>query len=196
LPAKRSKLTQKLRELTREPLRYQDVFATIGRFRTEDSSVLSDQAAVLIVTAMIEKSLDDAICVHLAVVDEFIKRKVFDGDYEREGILGSNYAKVIMAHALGILPKRVVEDLNSIRIIRNTFAHGRRLLELTSEEFQDTCNFNVVADIFASGVSADVSNNRRKFLLTAQYIVNYLALYAERGTEDAGVKMWKQTWGG
>src|SRR3954452_4701436 len=121
----RSKNVQRLRHLSSERIAPEEVFKTLSDFQFDDEyKGLADQAIVLISVALLEQMLERAIAVHFIELNDVQRQKIFDGDYEHEGILGDIYSRTLIAHALGVVSQNIVLDLNSIRYIRNVFAHS------------------------------------------------------------------------
>ena len=74
----------------------------------------------MIATALLEVSLTKALMTKLADFEGFDKT-IFDGP---GAILGSFYSRIKMARALGVAGPQVELHLDTIRTIRNTFAHS------------------------------------------------------------------------
>lgn len=145
-----SKARRALRELaakTPESNELYGILLDLGRPRAEskgmtiiDHSVESraDSEVAIIGAAYVEYGLEKAITLHLSprLVESDITR-VFKGDHERPGALSDFADKIEVAYALGIIEQTVRDDLHTIRIIRNSFAHSMFRLSMQSTEVSD-----------------------------------------------------------
>lgn len=94
----------------------------------------SDRAAALIAAQFVEYAAQQAIESHLA--EGFDQKELFDGP---GAPLGTLSAKIAMADGLGIVSDRDREDLDTIRNIRNAFAHSMTHIAFTSAEVVALC---------------------------------------------------------
>src|SRR4051812_49090813 len=88
----------------------------------QHEAAAKDRTAAITAAAFIDFVLQGAISLHLPDSTERQKKDLFDGG--GAGPLSSISAKILMAHALGIISDIEREDLDTIRIIRNNFAHS------------------------------------------------------------------------
>lgn len=79
----------------------------------------SDRTAAIVAAQFVEYALQKAIENYL--VKGFSEKEIFDGP---GAPLGTFAAKIAMASALGIIRREECEDLDTIRAIRNAFAHS------------------------------------------------------------------------
>jgi hypothetical protein len=95
----------------------------------------ADGEVAIIGPAYIEYGLEQAITEHFRedLAETDIKR-IFRGDHERPGTLSDFAAKIDLAYVLGILTDEAREDLHSIRLIRNSFAHSMFRLSMRDKE--------------------------------------------------------------
>jgi DNA-binding MltR family transcriptional regulator len=92
----------------------------------------TDRATALVLTAILEQTLEDAICGHFVTMDEADRKLLFSNPNEMAP-LQSMYAKIRIGYALGIYGSGVLEDLQCINLMRNAFAHTKIHLEFEDE---------------------------------------------------------------
>jgi hypothetical protein len=114
-----------------------------------------DRSAAITAAAYVEHGLRKAIKCHLQRnIPTAQEKDLFDG--ARGGPLGSFHAKIIMAQALGIIWPSQREDLDTIRAIRNAFAHSMNPITFENETIIRLCNelyaFKEMSFISAAGV--------------------------------------------
>lgn len=66
-------------------------------------------------------------------------QKDIDGLLRPDGVLGSNGARLNIAHGLGLINERLFSDLKTIARIRNQFAHGFASLSFDDDRIRDLC---------------------------------------------------------
>jgi hypothetical protein len=89
----------------------------------------SDRTTCIVVTAMIERDLEDSIISRLNIRDEEPKKLLFD----RDGALSTFYGNIRFGRALGFYDQSVQRQLDTIRRIRNVFAHSAIAITFTTE---------------------------------------------------------------
>lgn len=94
----------------------------------------SDRAVALIVTAWIDDSLTEMIKTRL-----FQDKKKLELMFGPSGPFGTFSSKITMAFLMGRISKTVFNNLETIRKIRNDFAHSRGDLSFSSESVNDRC---------------------------------------------------------
>jgi hypothetical protein len=120
----RAKALQALRRLIKSKRVGDDAWNIIDRLRSaENPDSYADRSAALICGVILDQALQEAISTHFVPLGTVEKTKLFDGDHEREAILGSYYSRIYVGYALRIFGARTLQDLNTIRSIRNAFAH-------------------------------------------------------------------------
>lgn len=80
----------------------------------------SDRSCAILAAAEVERYLETFIVLNLANTTGEVFKRLTD----QNGPLGSFSSKIILAFAMGIIDKPTYNDLNSIRNIRNVFAHS------------------------------------------------------------------------
>ncbi len=85
----------------------------------EEIREASDRTAAIVMGAFVERELEQWIVKVLPRRDEETIEKL----YERDGALGSFYAKIYLGYALGVYDETTRDNLDIVRRIRNAFAH-------------------------------------------------------------------------
>src|SRR5215216_1518415 len=80
----------------------------------------SDRGCALIVASWVDDALTDFLKAYL-VQDA----KIIDDLFRPMGPLGSFSAKISMAYLRGLIDRTMFDNLNTIREVRNDFAHSR-----------------------------------------------------------------------
>jgi DNA-binding MltR family transcriptional regulator len=95
----------------------------------------SDRGCVLVGAALLEERLEEMfIAVFKA---NKTPKKIQDSIFDSNGALSTFSAKIKMAYALGFIEKYMFEDLESIRRIRNDFAHSTKEVDFIGSNVAD-----------------------------------------------------------
>ena len=89
--------------------------------------------------------------------------------------LGSFSARIRMAYALGLLSKEVYKDLNTIRNVRNVFAHGLYEASFSHPDIKAHCQTLVTPRQALPGVKDD-PEPRGMYTMSVVLILQYLFL--------------------
>jgi hypothetical protein len=147
------------------------------------------RAIILVSAGLLEYSVAVAIKSYFQIPDDdqTLHQKLFDGDREREGIIGNFYARNVIAHALGIYGENTFKDINLVRVIRNACAHAKSDLDLSSEKLMPLSHFHA-NDAIVQAFELDPVPNRmipqspaHGTLMFLGHIVPYLLL---NGSKD------------
>jgi DNA-binding MltR family transcriptional regulator len=152
------------------------------------SEQLQDRTIALVAAAHIERRLRKAITTHFKVdTDDPEFNSVFENEHAPLGDISS---KTRVALALGIVSRQDYNDLDTIRRIRNAFAHTESHLGFTTGPVSDLCdelftdydNQLLVAmkTVFLTQLSG--SDARKRFIVSAMSLIFRLSLYP--GFED------------
>jgi hypothetical protein len=138
------------------------------RLDREVQHIHSRSAAILLSTEL-ELYLELAILAKLPNHDPDLI-KILVG---RDGPLGSFFAKIHLAHAMGIIVADAAYDLNAIRRVRNAFAHAPKPIEFSTEEIQieidslrciESLELSPVSELAATLAGTSADPIRRKFI--------------------------------
>jgi DNA-binding MltR family transcriptional regulator len=122
--------------------------------------------------------LDDAL---FSVLKAYLSRdsKLADQMLAFDAPLGSFGARIKFAYLLGLISSEVRQDLDTIRTIRNDFAHVREPMSFKDHSVKDRCrNFNTIR-VFDSETPARTTSARQQYLLTAYLLSHALISMAE-----------------
>ncbi len=97
-------------------------------------SAESDRGCVLFAAAYLEEALKDLLCCSL-VKNKHIENDLFDGTAP----LATFSAKIKFAYYLGKISAVSRRDLDTIRAIRNNFAHSPKVISFTEQSIADRC---------------------------------------------------------
>lgn len=95
----------------------------------------SDRAAAIVAAACVEESLESVLTVHFER-NETLLREIF----RSTGPLGSFSAKISMGYLMRIYPKIVLKELDTIKEIRNAFAHRVPTQTFSTQRVRDLAN--------------------------------------------------------
>jgi hypothetical protein len=96
----------------------------------------SDRSCALILAAFIDRTLEILILGRFLPMSAKEYAQLFE---ERNAVLGTLSAKIILAQALGLLNRQQQIELSLIRSIRNTFAHATRPITFQNELISKEC---------------------------------------------------------
>jgi hypothetical protein len=93
-------------------------------------SPISDRAAAIIASALIEYAIEKTIIMRLEINDAGLLDKMTG----RDGALNSFYTKTYLGCALGLYNMDVAKEVDIVRGIRNRFAHALESISFESED--------------------------------------------------------------
>jgi len=93
----------------------------------------SDRSVVILAASFLERNLEDYI--RQKFVDAPLVSKLFEG----YAPLATFAAKIDIAFALGLIPVHVHDDLQTIKKLRNLFAHKADSLSFSTPQVIDIC---------------------------------------------------------
>lgn len=152
--------SKQLRELTRKaPSTFEEIEQIVDALRD-----FPDLSAAITGVALVETSLERVLTSRLRTLTKEEQERLFG----TRGPLGTFDAKIQIGYAIGVLTKPLTEELDTIRQIRNVFAHSRYPLTFEDAVLADA----VLAMKMGAAVrSADLGsklklNNKQWFVLT------------------------------
>ncbi|WP_425417497.1 hypothetical protein [Oricola indica] len=151
-----------LKQLSRERQSIGDVFTKFDYIKKTE-----DRPAAIIAATDLEDGLRDLLAAQMVALNKTETDEMFTG----ERLLGSFSAKTQMAYALGLIGKNTRRDLDIIRLIRNAFAHSRKVIFFDTPEISDACAQITLPERFPDpsrweGVDQPMNTPRRRFLGT------------------------------
>lgn len=134
----------------------------------------TDRGTALAVAAWIDDALEECLRATLRQ-DEEVADKLFQPD----GPLGSFSTRIKMAYLLGFITPSLFRELETIKGIRNAFAHTRQLIRFTDQSIKDRCNSLIGAREFQDGMEETIRSPRMKFLISASFATHWLLTFRE-----------------
>lgn len=135
------KIDEEIKALSRKLPNEDEFFAIIFALGDIDLSAkprTNDRSDALTAAAILEHALELAIELHLRKgITKGEKKALFDGG--KGGPLGDFHSKIRLAKALGIITAEQEEDLDTIRIIRNGFAHSITPIKFSDAQIIRAC---------------------------------------------------------
>ena len=95
-----------------------------------------DRAGAILGATMVEDMLRRALLAKFRTLNAGETDRLFGPDQP----LGSFSAKIKLAYALGMCDRRDAQNLDSLRAIRNTFAHDQKPLTFKTAEVHEICH--------------------------------------------------------
>lgn len=94
-----------------------------------------DRVAAIVSVSGLEDELEGAILSRLVE----ISRDEYDNFFGPMRPMGTLSAKIHLGYMLGLYDREVRKDLESLRQIRNVFAHARRAVDFSTPEIAEEC---------------------------------------------------------
>ncbi len=138
---------------------------------------LSDRAAGIVATTMLEAALDSVLHHAIREDDPGLLKELFaDG-----GPLGTLSSKIKLLYAFGLVTKDGRHDLDSIRKVRNDFAHKLAGNTFQSESIKDRCLSLRLVDKATVNAPAELKNDARtRFFFTIFHLRSCMLLRSPR----------------
>jgi DNA-binding MltR family transcriptional regulator len=128
----------------------------------------TDRGSALIATAWLEDALSLYIRAKLRP-----DKKTIDDVIRPEGPLGTFSSKIKLAYLFGFIDTTAHDDLETIRKIRNEFAHVRDQIRFSDKNVKDKCKqLSAVKALELGGLK--IRSPRQMFLVTCYFLTEYL----------------------
>jgi hypothetical protein len=95
----------------------------------------SPRAAAILAACFLEDALRTAILKSFVRINSDERDGLFNGN----GPLSAFSSKIDVGHALGLYSRKMKEELHTVRIIRNAFAHAKFSITFETAEVADVC---------------------------------------------------------
>lgn len=142
----------------------------------------SDRGTALIAVAWVDDALETCLRVFFRGEKNGGSgdrhRSIVDAVLQSEGPLGSFASRIKLAYLLGIITVSLYSDLEIMRKIRNSFAHGRQTVRFSDQSIKDRCKSLAGAQAFQRGAEP-IRSPRQKFLISAFFATECLLSYAK-----------------
>ena len=122
----------------------------------------SDRSACIIQSAVVERDVETAIVLRLARGDDQSVKPLF----EQGGALSTFFAKIHLGYAMDLFDDAVRDDLETIRRVRNVFAHSSLPITFATEEVTKqlrNLRFTEYSDIYNAPYFDGFAEDKRKF---------------------------------
>lgn len=131
------------------------------------------RAAAIVGAAMMEAALKRAVLFRLRKLNSEEHAALFGPDNP----LGSFSGKIKIGYALGIYERPTRKDLDSIRTIRNAFAHANLQISFDTPEIETLCSmFRILRGLPDHDIwPADKITARERYLGAIRHIIGELA---------------------
>ena len=128
----KKKGSSKLRDLSKEMPNAEELYDIVSSIDATDA-----RACVLVLAALVDGLLEKAIRINFVDLDDAKFNGIFR---DTTAPLQSFSAKIILAHALGIVDDQFKSQLDKFRAIRNVFAHAVKLVDFDDPVVAAECN--------------------------------------------------------
>ena len=174
----RGKKKPNLHDLSRLRLTDEERDKLVEQFLKHPSSPI---VTAILGQALLENELDQLLRAHFARRDDDTWAKLTD----ERGPLATFYSKIVAAHAFGICNSVIRDCINTVRQIRNAFAHSKKPLDFSNEliirELQTvslpvgkrTKLYKDLSEVREFAASSH-SNAQRNFIILCMIILNQL----------------------
>jgi DNA-binding MltR family transcriptional regulator len=133
----------------------------------------SDRGAALIGAAFLDDALETLLRNSFVEKLQVAERLLIDP----RGALGTFSARTDLAYCLGLIGPKMYHDLNTLRVIRNSFGHTHRSMSLEDPGIKDQL---ATLKYLAWLPSRGGLQGRDRFVLTVVILTTDLLLVAER----------------
>lgn len=156
---------------------------------TWTSAIGDDRAKGLLATAMLENALEKALLLFFEDRDpNFFKD-------QENGAFNTFHLKIRLALALGLIEKTVKDDLDTIKIIRNAFAHSLADVVFETAEIKEACDaLNIPKKISWGGLMGEDPQGDAKMTFAATIRLLYTYFASQKGNKYTGDKPKKKLW--
>jgi hypothetical protein len=151
-----------LRDLTRQALAGEDLTALANELEGT-----SDRSAAIIAAAAVDRFLEEAILGRLVRNDEDTKANLI----ATGGALDGFFAKIHLGFALGLYSDKYVRELETIRKIRNCFAHSAKSITFDTSPIAAECN-----TLSARKYMGGNASNRKRYVAACQAAIMLLLI--------------------
>jgi DNA-binding MltR family transcriptional regulator len=139
---------------------------------------VDDRIVTIIATTRLEDALENAITSKMVDLSQSDYAELFRGDQP----LATYSAKIKLAFALGLIGKQTRSELNTIRLIRNAFAHCRKAIWFSTDEVAEACSRLTIperTDRLAEfkGIKQPIESPRERFVAATLLYTGALTRY-------------------
>lgn len=143
----------------------------------------SDRSACIIMSSIIERTLERGILLLLDIIDQEKITPLF----ERDRALSSFFGNIYLAYAINLISMPIRDDLNIIRIVRNAFAHSSLPITFQSDEIKREIrkfNFESYSVMDHSTMMVGHTKEKRDFVIACTEIQQNILDSIEKHVKD------------
>jgi DNA-binding MltR family transcriptional regulator len=128
-----------------------------------------DLHAVITATSNLEASLERLLIAKITVSTQDMISKLF----LNRGPMSDLHSKILMVHALGLIPPTIIKDLESLKAIRNVFAHSKFPVSFATPEIRTEMLMLSIPRIikYRSKGRDTIPNDRAMFVVSVQCFI-------------------------
>lgn len=143
-----------------------------------------DRTIAIVAATVLTHSLEDCILGHL-IHDPELRKRLFTGDHEREGLIGNLLAQAWLGYGMNLFGAQTRDDINTIRRVRNVFAHSADLLFFSSPAIDAACQFSLVErSIWGGLLGPKPITPKMRYIVTADLIGIFLTISVDDAFKD------------
>jgi hypothetical protein len=148
-----------------------------------------DRVAAIIETILLETTLEDILRTKLIPLSQ----TDYNGIFGPERPLSTFSARIRFGYALGLYGKSTRKDLDTVRHIRNAFAHSRKRLSFDTEVIAAACELLTATNRTPNlkefaGIELPLDTPRKKFLASTRLLYEALSRIHFPGLRKMGPK--------
>lgn len=139
----------------------------------------ADSSVAILASSFLDNCLEQ--CIREKLADDDVKNKLFQG----YGPLATFSAKIDIALLLGLIPIKIHKDLNTIRRIRNLFAHKPEPTSFDAGQMRDLAS-NLLPAIGiprSDGTERKTDGARAQFLHAVSWCLIHIETERDRTTK-------------
>jgi hypothetical protein len=128
-----------------------------------------DYAVAIVASSILDARLEDLLKSKIRVKD----KEVLDQLFSNSGILATFNARIVAAHAFGVITSPLAKQLHAIRSIRNVFAHAKFSISFDNKEVEtEILSTNIVTEMMSLGGEPKLKlSNKGWFLLAVEIVL-------------------------
>jgi len=135
----------------------------------------SPRAAVIVAAAFLDAQLRELLAA-FCIEDSKEVSELLGGEDKPDRPLSTFSSRIRAAYCLGLISKKLKDDLNTIRKIRNKFAHQLHGYSFDEPKIVSWCNSLELANMITDAVSRMPAGHGDKFVLGVVQLSSWLAM--------------------
>jgi hypothetical protein len=132
------------------------------------------RAAALVLSSLVDGLLEIAIDLNFIALGKDKHVAIFR---DRAAPLSSFSAKIIIAHAMGIIDSEFASQLDKLRTIRNAFAHAVKQIDFDNEAVAAGCQKLSPQRLMKATYQPETDSPRERFTVVGTFAARHLIEY-------------------